>query len=379
MFTIKFVLSLLVILASITYIHIIMATPTHQSALIVEEIGKPLKLVKRPVPTPGPGEVLVKVASAGINPHDQKGRDYGLFIQNQLPAVLTQDISGTVVSLGDNVSTLTVNDRIFGQTDVRAGPSQGGLQEHVLLTADFAAKIPNSISFDSAATIPVNAVVAFVGLFHDSGLNLEIGLYGEGVKKDYSNDSILVIGGGSNTGKFAIQFAKLAGFGKILTTASTQDAQKVSYLRSLGATHVIDRSGDERTVHSRIRDIVGDDLIYVIDAVNGGKNQTLGLSVLSNSQKGSLITFMRGEVDEVEAAKKKAGYRKAQVLGISHMHPEFSRVFWKTLPGWIEEGVLKPLEFVGVDGLDERVVNGVLDGYRDGKVAGKVHVRPNAV
>ncbi|KAL4866263.1 hypothetical protein BDV12DRAFT_199328 [Aspergillus spectabilis] len=356
-----------------------MATNTLQNALVVQEVGKPLRLVQRPIPTPQPGQVLVKIASAGINPHDAKGRDRALFIKDAIPgAVVTQDIAGIVVSLGANVTNFSIGDRIFGQTDVRGGPDQGGLQEYALLHADYAASIPDSIGFDEAATIPVNAVASFVALFHESGLGLGIDL-GGGVDYDYSSDSILVIGGGSNTGKFGIQFAKLAGFGRVITTAGVRDAEKVEYLSTLGATHIIDRELGDAEVERQIRDIVGDELIYVLDSVNGGMEQGLGLAALSKSRKGTLITLVRGELDPVEAEKKKGGLRKAQAMGISHLYEGFSKAFWKRYPKWIEEGKLKPLDYVVIEGLDEEKVNAVMDEYRDGKAVWKTHVHPNMI
>ncbi|KAL2871397.1 zinc-binding alcohol dehydrogenase family protein [Aspergillus lucknowensis] len=351
---------------------------TLQKALIVEEIGKPLKLTKRPIPRPEPGWVLVKVVAAGINPHDRKSRDKGYLIESHVPGeVLTQDIAGTVVSLGDNVTKFAVGDRIFGQSDVLGGPDQGGLQQYVVLHADYAAKIPDGLSFDEAATIPVNAVAGFVALFHESGFGLTPAEFNSGQESvDYSNETILVIGGGSNTGKFGLQFAKLAGFGRVVTTASTRDAAKVDYLKSLGATHVIDREAED--VVARIRELVGDDLLYAYDTINGGKNQGLGLAALSNSRRGSLVTLVRGEVDPVQVEAKKAGFRKEHAYGASNLHGQFSANFWAKFPEWIQQGKLRALDFQVIEGLDEEKVNRVLDDYRDGRAVVQAHVHPNA-
>ncbi|KAL3497169.1 GroES-like protein [Aspergillus germanicus] len=362
------------------------ATTKLQKALVIDEIGKPLRLIQRPVPAPGAGWILVQVAAAGINPHDQKGRDAGLFIQPYTPgAVLTQDISGTVVSLGNNVSKFRIGDRIFGQSNVLDGPDQGGLQQYALLHTDYAARISDNLSFDDAATIPVNAVASFVALFHESGLGLRPAEFNLSSEKsdavDYSKDTILVIGGGSNTGKFGLMFARLAGFGKVITTAGgTGDARKMERLRSLGATHIIDRNASDAEIVRRVRELVGDNLVYAYDTVNTAPNQSLGLAALSNSHKGTLITLMRGgEVREDIALKKEAGYRKTQVLGVSHKHGEFAKEFWNRLPKWIGSGIVRALDAVVVEGLDVDAVNRVLDEYRDGKVVRKTHVHPTAL
>ncbi|KAL3467300.1 GroES-like protein [Aspergillus heterothallicus] len=345
-----------------------MTATKFQKALVVQAIGNPLRLVQRPIPVPEPGWVLVKVAAAGINPHDQKGRDFALFIEPYLPhAILAQDIAGTVVSLGEGVTAFTPGDRIFGQSNVLGGPDQGGLQEYALLHADYAARIPENLTFDDAATIPVNAVASFVALFHSSGL------------VDYSHDAIVVIGGGSNTGKFGLMFAKLAGFGKVITIAGgTRDSRKMEYLRSLGATHVIDRRLTYLEIEREIRDLVGDSLVYVYDTVNTAASQDLGLTLLSNSREGTLITLLKGRDDT--ALANKGGYRKAQVLGVSRKHAEFAREFWRQLPGWIRDGTVESLGEVDViEGLDVEKVNRVLDAYRDGKTVRKTHVHPDTL
>lgn len=65
-------------------------SPTTQKALIVTEIGKPVKLIHdQAIPEPGPKQIQIKVKIAGINPHDHKARDHGLFIAENLPAILT--------------------------------------------------------------------------------------------------------------------------------------------------------------------------------------------------------------------------------------------------------------------------------------------------
>lgn len=61
-----------------------------QKALVVTELGKPVKLIHdRPIPEPSPKQIQIKVKIAGINPHDQKARDNGLFIADNLPGILT--------------------------------------------------------------------------------------------------------------------------------------------------------------------------------------------------------------------------------------------------------------------------------------------------
>ncbi|RAQ66137.1 zinc-binding dehydrogenase family oxidoreductase [Aspergillus flavus] len=349
-----------------------------QQALILKEVQRPLVLGRRPIPQPKGNQVLVKIIAAGINPHDQKGRDRGLLVGKYLPrAVLANDISGIVEKVGPEVKRFSVGDRIFGQSNILSGgPDQAGLQQFCILDADFAAPIPSHISFDQAATFPVNAIASFIALFSSSGLDLALKLLGQ--NSDYANEAIVIIGGASNSGKFALQFARLVGFGKIITTAKIRNDGGQS-LRDLGATHVIDREAAD--VEGQIRAIVGNELLYAFDTVNGSYtgsiSHQLALSLLSTTRKGSLATLVRGEADPDIAASKKAGIRKNQVLGVSDLHKELASMFWVTIPGWIEKGQLKPLDFRVIEGLDVVKVNALLDDYRDGRTATKTHVHPN--
>ncbi|PKX97703.1 zinc-binding alcohol dehydrogenase family protein [Aspergillus novofumigatus IBT 16806] len=345
-----------------------------QQALILEEVQRPLVLGRRPIPEPNGNQVLVRIIAAGINPHDQKGRDRGLLVEKYLPhAILANDISGIVEKIGPDVQRFSVGDRIVGQSNILSGgPDQAGLQQFCILDANFAAPIPHHISFDQAATFPVNAIASFIALFSSSGLGLAPKFLGHDL--DYVNEAIVIIGGNSNSGKFALQFSRLADFGKIIATAKVRSDGGQS-LRDLGATHVIDREAAD--VEDQIRAMVGDDLLYAFDAVNGGVSHRLALSLLSTTKKGSLATLVRGEADPAIAATKTAGFKKTKVLGVSDLHQELAAKFWRELPGWIENGELRPLDFEVIDGLDAMKVNNLLDDYRDGRAVTKTHVHPH--
>jgi hypothetical protein len=85
---------------------------------------------------------------------------------------------------------------------------------------------------------------------------------------------------------------------------------------------------------------------------------------------------VRGEADPAIAATKTAGFKKNQILGVSDLHQELAAKFWMELPGWIEKGEPKPLDFEVIDGLDAMRVDNLLDDYRDGRAVKKTHVHP---
>lgn len=312
-----------------------------------------------------------------VNPYDFRVRDWGLYVEGRLPVVLGNDIAGTVEELGPNTSTpLKPDDHIFGQTNYLKNTSdQCGLQEYCLLDAYTCGKIPENLTDDDGASLVCNIVAPFWAIFGVDGLDLPFPFPSEDAvaqnQVDHSEETILIIGAGSNCGKYGVQVCGLAGFGTIIAVADR--GKHESDLRSYGATHVIDRHADD--VEAQVRDVVGDDLIYAFDAVNS--DHTLGASCLSNTRRGTLACIVPGTVaDEGEmAAKKRAGFEDRFVQGQSHNQPELARKFWHRLPAWMAEGKIRSTGWTVLEGLDPDKVNAILDSYRDNRWPEKqVHV-----
>jgi NADPH2:quinone reductase len=342
---------------------------TTQKALLVAEIGKPIILTHdRAIPEPGPSQVQIKVAVAGLNPHDGKARDTGLFIAEALPAVLTNDVVGKVTKVGESVAGFAVGDRVLSHATFAPGWSQNGLQEYALADVGAMVKIPDSTTDDEAATLPTNAIAPLVALF--KVLEIPAPWSPSAREFDYAKASILIVGGGSSCGKFGVQLAKLAGIGRIVVVGGDE-----SELKGYGATHVINRHGGHEAVLGRIREVVGDDLIYAYDAVNPPDGQILALNALSSHTKGALARLLPlGPVDESKVLGKKAGFDVRNVFGSSQAHPELCAPFWERVPEFLETGKLKPLTYVVKQGLEASHANEVLDAYRDGKSVHKTHI-----
>lgn len=163
-----------------------------------------------PMPEPGPGEVLVEVHAAGVNPVDWKVREgkHRAFLPLDLPAVLGREVAGTVLRPG---SGFAAGDRICGPTVGGCG----GYAEVALVPADRAALMPAGLSFTDACVLPVAAGTAYDAL---EALSLEPG------------ENLLVLGAGGGVGTVAAQLAVMRGI-KVTGTAS---AGKHNYLQSLG-------------------------------------------------------------------------------------------------------------------------------------------------
>lgn len=339
-----------------------------QKAILVKEIGKPVVLVTDwPIPEPGPSQVQIKVSVAGLNPHDQKAQGWGLFIQDNLPAILTNDVVGVVTKLGAGVSTIAVGDRVVTQPSF-PGPTQNGLQEYATADLFALAKIPDNITDDEAATLPTNIIAPLVALFDT--LEIPAPWTAEAKGFDYGAVTLLIVGGGSSCGKFGVQLAALAGIGRIVVVGGNEKE-----LKGWGATHVLDRHGGFDAVLGRIREIVGDELVYAYDAVSPPEGQLLALNAMSSYKKGALARLVpTGPVDESRVIGKKAGFDVRSVFGSSQSHPKLAEAFWSRVPAWLESGKITPLGFVVKEGLTAENVNEVLDLYRDEKRVTKTHI-----
>jgi NADPH2:quinone reductase len=285
----------------------------------------------------------------------------------RLPAVIGGDLVGTVVEKGPNVA-FPIGAHVFSQSlfDLPLG---GGLQEYTIINGLYTAIVPTTISDEEAALYPINAVTAAMALFSPPGFGLPFPGAPESVSFDYASQKVAIIGGGTNTGKLAIQFARLAGIGTIIAVASASSA---ALLKSIGATHVVARQDSD--VEEQVRSIVGDELLYVYDTFSFG-DFSLGVSFLSSTKKGTFIYNTTGQPDEAVLATKAGGVDLRHIQGFSHFVPQFGQMFWKQLPLWIASGQIIPLGYNVIDGLDSVKVNLALDEYKAGKGGIRYHVR----
>ncbi|KAM0346968.1 hypothetical protein HYE67_002937 [Fusarium culmorum] len=344
---------------------------TKQKALLVTELGKPIKLVNdRPIPYPDTGEVQIRVTIAGISPHVQKARDWGLFIKDSLPAVVTNDVVGEVTVIGTGVTKYSPGDRVVYQARFQPPWTQGGLQQYAVLDVLHSAKIPDGISDDEAATVPSNVMAPLLAIFAPSYLGIPAPWTPQASTFDYAGTILLVLGGGSNCGKFGVQLAALAGIGRIVVVGGDE-----AELKSYGATQVLNRRGSPEEVTSRIRDIVGDELLYAYDTVNFPATQHIGVNALSSTKKGKVARLLPlGPIDEAQVKPKKEGYEVIDVHGVSQNKPDLSVPFWERLPGYLEQKKIRPTSYTVIKGLNEEGVNGVLDAYRDEKKVVKTNI-----
>jgi NADPH2:quinone reductase len=201
----------------------------HMRVIEVSDFGSPevLRLAERADPVPGPGQVVVRIAAANVNPTDLAAR-VGHFPRGAVspPFVPGWDFSGEVVSLDDAPLGLAVGDRVVGMIHwYDENGSVGAYAESVAVDASCVVPLPEGLDSVLAATIPLNALSADQAL---KLLNLQ------------APADVLVVGASGGVGSFAVQLALRDGH-RVVAVAGRDDED---WLRSLGAQVVIPRDSD---------------------------------------------------------------------------------------------------------------------------------------
>ncbi|MFL6076017.1 MAG: alcohol dehydrogenase catalytic domain-containing protein, partial [Mycobacteriales bacterium] len=172
-----------------------------------------LRLVDRPVPEPGPGEVRVKVVLSGVNPTDWKARQGGALPAGAAEMVPNQDGAGVVDAVGPGVAEPTIGQRVW-IWEAAWQRADGTAQEYVVLPARQAVPLPDGASFELGASLGIPALTAHRCLTVADGgpTRLKPGTL--------DGRTVLVAGGAGAVGNAAIQLARWAG-GTVISTVSS--------------------------------------------------------------------------------------------------------------------------------------------------------------
>jgi NADPH:quinone reductase-like Zn-dependent oxidoreductase len=224
-----------------------------------------------PRPSPGEGEVLLRVRAAGVGPWDALIRSGRSVLPQPLPLTLGSDVSGIVERVGEGVSQFNVGDAVFGATN---GQFTGGYAEYAVASAAKLAKMPARVGFVEAAAVPVVACTAWQMIVEHGGV--------DGTKR------VLVHGAAGNVGAYAVQLARRVAR-EVIATAYTND---VAYVQALGAHQVLD------VQKSRFEELVTD-VDVVLDTV-GGDAQDRSFAVL---KRGGVLVSVVNTPDQLKAAE----------------------------------------------------------------------------
>jgi NADPH:quinone reductase-like Zn-dependent oxidoreductase len=273
-------------------------------AIRIHNYGGPevLRYEDTPRPTPGPGELLIKVHAASVNPIDWKIRAGYMkdIFPHKLPFIPGWDASGVVEAVGSGVGNFRPGDEVYAFT------SHGAYAEYTIVTEKETALKPKSADHVHAAAIPVTALTAWQALFERAQLS--------------AGQKILIHAAAGGVGSFAVQLAKWKG-AHVIGTASGKNQ---AFLRELG----VDEPLDYEKV--RLEDVVrGVDVVF--DTV-GGDTQERSFKVLNKG--GILISIVQPPSAELAA---KYGVR-AEFYGGQGSGPQLAEI-----AKLVDSGRVKPV------------------------------------
>jgi NADPH:quinone reductase-like Zn-dependent oxidoreductase len=276
-------------------------------AVQIQEFGGPevLRMASVSRPVPGPGELLVRVHAAAVNPVDAHARAEGdrSVARVRLPYVPGFDLSGVVAEVGDGVTRFTPGDEVFAFLDLRRG---GAYADYAIVLESEAAGKPRRSTHAEAASLPLVALTAWQALFQTADLQ--------------PGQTALIHAGAGGVGSIAIQLAKWRG-ARVITTASERNH---GFLRSLGADLVIDYTAQPFEELARNVDVVLDPI--------GGDTQARSLGTLRDG--GVLV----GLVGLSQAARSPD--RDIRAFGIL-VHPEAAQL--ERIAALVDSGDLRPV------------------------------------
>ena len=279
-----------------------------------------------PVPTAGPREVLVRVRAAGLNPVDFKTRrgDLKVIRRYPLPAVMGNEIAGVIEAIGSGVTRFAVGDHVYARLDK---DHMGGLAEWAVVHADHLARMPETLSFEAAAAVPLAALTALQALRDELHLS--------------NGQRVFISAGAGGVGTFAIQLAKV--FGAVVATTASPRGEAL--VRRLGADIVID--------YTRERfDLALHDYDAAFDLL-GGDDLARSFSVV---KRGGTVVSVAG-MPEPETARRDLGRGSA-----------LAALFWvvsfRTRRNAARFGVRYRYLFMHPSGADLETIGALIDAHK---------------
>jgi NADPH2:quinone reductase len=260
----------------------------------VDQPGGPemLRMAQGPVPTIGPGEVLVRVAAAGLNRADLAQRAGKYPPPPDASPILGLEVSGEITAVGEAVTQWKVGGRVCSLTH------GGGYAEYVAVAASHCLPVPQGFSMVEAAALPEAAMTVWSNVFDRAHLS--------------PGETLLVHGGTSSVGSFAIQYA--VAFGNTVFATAGGEA-KCAAVRKLGAQAIDYRSEDFVVAIAEATQGRGVDVI--LDII-GGDYTLRNLNCMAMDGRIAQVSWQNGSMVEIDLALM--ARRRATLTG-SHLRP----------------------------------------------------------
>ena len=292
-------------------------------AWVCNELGKgPDGLVFGDVapPTPGPGEIAIRVGACGINFADGLLLEGRYQVQPTVPFTPGLEVAGTVEALGAGVTRFRPGDRVIAMT------GQGGYGEIALAPAARAVPLPAEIGWVEGAAFPIAYGTSHLGLAHRARLA--------------AGETLLVLGASGGVGLTAVELGKLMG-ARVIAVAN--GAEKCAVAARAGADATLDAGSDD--IVERLRELAGPGGVDVVYDPVGGALFDAALKVAAFEARVLLIGFASGDVPRIAANRLLV--KNVDVIGFywgayGEKRPEIMADSFRTLVGWWQEGRLRP-------------------------------------
>jgi NADPH2:quinone reductase len=288
-------------------------------AIQVHQFGGPevLALHEIPTPKPGPGEVLVRVRAAGVNPYDTYMRNGTYAIKPPLPYTPGSDAAGTIEAVGQGITRVKSGDRVYTATTI-----SGAYAEYALALESQVHHLPERISFAQGAGLWVPYGTAYTALHHHAAAR--------------AGETVLIHGASGGVGVAAVQFAQAQGL-VVLGTAGTE--RGLDLVKQQGAHQVFD--------HSK-----GGYIEEILKAT-GGKGVDVVLEMLANVNLAADLKLLAlhgrviviGNRGEISINPRELMTRRAMVRGFtlwSATAAESAEIHAAVAAG-LENGTLRPI------------------------------------
>jgi NADPH:quinone reductase-like Zn-dependent oxidoreductase len=297
-----------------------------------------LKFVESDVPTPGPGQVLVRVRAVSLNYRDLMTVKGQYNPRQPLPLVPLSDGAGEVEAVGEGVRSVKPGDRVTstffqkweggklsqqGRASTLGGPLGGMLSEYVVLREEGVLPFPEHLSFEEAATLPCAALTAWNALVFQGHVA--------------AGETVLALGTGG-VSIFALQFAKLCGASVIITSGSDE---KLERAKALGAMHGINYKTTPDW-EKRVAELTGkagvDHVVEVggagtfsrslASAKAGGRVSVIGALSGGAEQLSIIPILMRSlTVQGIFVGSRQMFEAMNHAIALHQMHPVVDRIF----------------------------------------------------
>ena len=288
-------------------------------AVRVHEFGGPevMKLEEVPDLKPGPGQVVVQIHAAGVNPVESYIRTGTYVVKPTLPYTPGNDGAGVVTAVGAGVARVKPGDRVY-----TSGALSGTYAEQTLCLETQVHRLPDNVSFEQGAAMGVAYGTAYRGLFQRGDAK--------------AGETVLVHGASGGVGTAAVQLARAAGM-TVIGTAGSEDGMKL--VKDQRAHHVLNHSSDAQ--YDEVMKLSEGRGVDVILEMLANQNLAKDLTVLAKKGR-AVVIGSRGtiEINPRDAMGREADIRGVTLLSTTEAE---SKQMHAALVAGLEDGTLRPV------------------------------------